>query len=143
MVSEAALSAQALSVALGGRKVIDGVSLALHPGQWTAIVGPNGAGKSTLLTLLSGLRTPDAGTVRLLGRPLHDWTPRARAQRLAWLSQQGESGGEIAARDVVRLGRLPHHGLFGTVTVEDERAVDAARLPRWPRPSRRAMPSVG
>lgn len=126
MVSEAALSAQALSVALGGRPVIDGVSLALHPGQWTAIVGPNGAGKSTLLSLLAGLRTPDAGTVRLLGRPLHDWTPRARAQRLAWLSQQGESGGEIAARDVVRLGRLPHHGLFGAVTVEDECAVDAA-----------------
>ena len=126
MVSEAALSAQALSVALGGRPVIDGVSLALHPGQWTAIVGPNGAGKSTLLSLLAGLRAPDAGTVRLLGRPLHDWTPRARAQRLAWLSQQGEAGGEIAARDVVRLGRLPHHGLFGAVTMEDERAVDAA-----------------
>lgn len=126
MVSEPPLSAQALSVALGGRPVINGVSLALHAGQWTAIVGPNGAGKSTLLSVLAGLRTPDAGTVHLLGRPLHEWPARARAQRLAWLSQQGEAGGEIAARDVVRLGRLPHHGLFGAVTVEDERAVDAA-----------------
>jgi iron complex transport system ATP-binding protein len=125
-MSEAVLSTQALTLTLGGRRVIDGVTLTLHAGQWTAIVGPNGAGKSTLLSVLAGLRTPDAGNVQLLGRPLHDWTPRARAQRLAWLSQHGETDGEIAARDVVRLGRLPHHGLFGAVGEGDEQAVNAA-----------------
>jgi len=126
MVSRDPLVAQSLALDLGGRRVIDGVSLALRAGQWTAIVGPNGAGKSTLLSLLAGLRSPDRGTVELAGRPLRDWSARARAQRLAWLSQQGEADGDIAARDVVRLGRLPHHGLFGAATADDENAVDAA-----------------
>jgi iron complex transport system ATP-binding protein len=64
--------------------------------------------------------------VRLDGRPLADWTARERAQRLAWLSQQGEADGDIAGRDVVRLGRLPRHGLFGAPDAGDEAAVDAA-----------------
>lgn len=126
MVTGEMLAARSLVVQLGGRRVIDGVSLALRAGQWTAIVGPNGAGKSTLLSLLAGLRKPDAGTVELAGQALAAWTPRARAQRLSWLSQQGEADGDLSARDVVRLGRLPHHGLFGAVTAEDECAVDAA-----------------
>ncbi len=122
----ALLQAESLALSLGGRRVVDGVSLELQRGQWAAIVGPNGAGKSTLLSLLAGLRTPEAGSVALEGRPLAAWPARERAQRLAWLSQQGEADGEIASRDVVRLGRLPHHGLFGAVTARDEAAVDAA-----------------
>jgi iron complex transport system ATP-binding protein len=51
---------------------------------------------------------------------------RERAQHLAWLAQQGEAEGEIAARDVVRLGRLPRHGLFGAPDASDEAAVDRA-----------------
>lgn len=44
----------------------------------------------------------------------------------ARLSQQGEADGDIAARDVVRLGRLPRHGLFGAPDAGDEAAVGAA-----------------
>ena len=91
-----------------------------------ALVGPNGAGKSTLLQLLAGLRDADGGSVRLGGRALQEWPGRERAQRLAWLSQQGEADGDIAARDVVRLGRLPRHGLFGAPDAGDEIAVSAA-----------------
>ena len=120
-----ALQAEGLVLHLGGRRVIDDVSLALQAGQWTAVVGPNGAGKSTLLQLLAGLRTPDAGRLWLAGRPLHEWPLRQRARQLAWLSQQGQAEGEIGARDVVRLGRLPHHGLFGAPAASDEAAVDA------------------
>lgn len=122
----AMLVASGLTLALGGRRVLDGVALGLRRGEWAAIVGPNGAGKSTLLTLLAGLRRPDAGRVELDGRPIGAWSARERAQRVAWLSQHGEADGDIAARDVVRLGRLPHHGLFGGVTAADEAAVEAA-----------------
>ena len=122
----APLQAENLALTLGGARVVDGLSLTLFPGQSTAIVGPNGAGKSTLLSLLAGLRAPDGGQVWLQGRLLADWPPRQRAQRLAWLAQAGEADGDIASRDVVRLGRLPRQGLFGTPDAADEAAVDAA-----------------
>ena len=121
-----ALQADGLSCLLGGRRVVDSVSLRLHAGQWVALVGPNGAGKSSLLSLLAGLRRPDEGQVQLAGRALARWPAGQRAQRLAWLSQQGEADGDIAVADVVRLGRLPHQGLFGAATPADEAAVQAA-----------------
>ena len=126
MTDRPLLQADNLLLSLGGRRVVDGVSISLAAGQWVALVGPNGAGKSSLLSVLAGLRPPDAGTVHLAGRPLAQWTARQRAQRLAWLSQQGEAEGDIAVADVVRLGRLPHQGLFGAATPADETAVQAA-----------------
>ena len=119
------LTAAALRVELGGVPVLNGVSLDLRPG-WTAIVGRNGAGKSTLLRALGGLLPIVGGAVQLAGRPLHDWTPRERGQRIAWLAQQGESQGELTVREVVALGRLPHLGLLGAASAADEAIIDAA-----------------
>ena len=126
MVKSQLLRATDLAVQLGGRRALDGVSLELQPGRWTAIVGPNGAGKSTLVSVLAGLRRPDQGRVWLDERPIADWPAPERAARLAWLSQQGEAEGDIAAREVVRLGRLPRHGLFGAPDAADEAAVERA-----------------
>jgi iron complex transport system ATP-binding protein len=120
------LEADAVRVALGGRTVLDGVSVHLEAGRWSAIVGPNGAGKSTLLSALAGLRRVEAGAVRLDGRAIGEWPARERARRVAWLSQHGEADGELAARDVVLLGRLPHHGLFGAPDAADLAIADAA-----------------
>jgi iron complex transport system ATP-binding protein len=121
----ATLRAEALHVSLGGQGVLHGVSFALRPG-WTAIVGPNGAGKSTLLRALAGLLPPASGRVWLDEQPLADWGAAARARRIAWLAQQGESSGDLSVRDVVMLGRLPHLGLFGSPGAGDHAAVDAA-----------------
>jgi iron complex transport system ATP-binding protein len=120
------LEADAASVALGGRTVLERVSVRLAASEWTAIVGPNGAGKSTLLAALAGLRRVDAGAVRLDERAIGDWPARERARRIAWLSQHGEADGELAARDVVLLGRLPHHGLLGAPGATDIAAAEAA-----------------
>jgi iron complex transport system ATP-binding protein len=57
---------------------------------------------------------------------LNAWSAQERARQLAWLSQQGEAEGDIGVRDVVRLGRLPRHGLLGAPDATDEAAVDAA-----------------
>ena len=123
---EPPLAATGLRLDLGGARVLDDVSVAFHGGAWAAIVGPNGAGKSTLLSLLAGLRKPDAGRVQLQGRDLATLPARERARGLAWLSQQGEAEGDIAAHDVVRLGRLPRHGLLGAPDAADEAAVLSA-----------------
>ena len=119
------LRADALQVALNGMMVLHDVSVRFEAG-WAAIVGPNGAGKSTLLRALAGLIPTRAGSIQLEGRPLHDWTARERGQRISWLAQQGEATGELTVRDVVRLGRLPHHGLFAAAGAADEAIVDEA-----------------
>jgi NHLM bacteriocin system ABC transporter peptidase/ATP-binding protein/NHLM bacteriocin system ABC transporter ATP-binding protein len=53
-----------------GAKVLDDVSLQVHPGEFVAIVGPSGSGKSTLVRLLLGFETPDSGTVTFDKREL-------------------------------------------------------------------------
>lgn len=54
----------------GGERIraLDGVSLALVPGEVAALVGPTGAGKTTLLRVAAGVLVPDAGLVRVAGR---------------------------------------------------------------------------
>ncbi|MFJ4539812.1 ABC-F family ATP-binding cassette domain-containing protein [Streptomyces tibetensis] len=58
-----ALLAYELVRSLGGRRVLDGVSLTASPGHRIGLVGENGVGKSTLLRLLAGVDAPDAGSV--------------------------------------------------------------------------------
>jgi NitT/TauT family transport system ATP-binding protein len=53
---------------LGGKRVLDGLDLAVAPNERLGIVGRSGAGKSTLLSLVAGLEDPDAGTVSVAGR---------------------------------------------------------------------------
>ena len=119
------IASRAVQVRLGGRVVLEGITLAFERG-WTAIVGPNGAGKSTLLRALAGLQPLHAGEVMLAGRPLAAWSARDRARQIAWLAQQAESSGELTVRDVVHLGRLPQLGLLATPTLLDEAIVQQA-----------------
>lgn len=58
-----ALLAHDLVRNLGGRRVLDGVSLTASPGHRIGLIGENGVGKSTLLRVLAGVDAPDAGSV--------------------------------------------------------------------------------
>ena len=119
------LVAETLSVALGGRPVLDGVSARFRPGEVTAVVGPNGAGKSTLLTCLAGLRHPDSGRVSLDGAPILGLPPRQRARRLGFLPQTPEVAWPVDVETLVGLGRSPHSGARG-LSDADHAAVQAA-----------------
>ncbi|ASR56518.1 ABC-F family ATP-binding cassette domain-containing protein [Cellulomonas sp. PSBB021] len=75
------LGADRVTLALGTRVLLDGVSLGLDDGQRVGVVGPNGAGKSTLLRVLAGVQDPDDGRVT-----------RAGGVRLAMLDQRDDLG---------------------------------------------------
>jgi iron complex transport system ATP-binding protein len=116
------LEAREITVRRGGQRILDGITTGFSPGSWTAIVGPNGAGKSTLLATLAGILTPAEGTVHLKDRRLTEWSLRERARALTWLGHTSHADGDLAAHEIVRLGRLPHYGLLGTPSREDETA---------------------
>ena len=106
-MSEAFLTAQALSVSLGSRAVLHDISLSLTSGHLVALVGPNGAGKTTLLRALAGL-VPATGAIELGGRALSSLSLRDRARHLAYLPQGHIVHWPLPARDIVALGRYPH-----------------------------------
>lgn len=51
-----------------GRRVVDGVSLSIAPGQVTGLLGPSGCGKSTTLRMIAGVETPEGGRIVIDGR---------------------------------------------------------------------------
>lgn len=98
--------AEEVRVAAGGRMLLDGVSLALHPGAVTVLVGPNGAGKSTLLKALSGEHRLAGGTVRLDGADIRALPPAELARRRAVLPQTVEVAFAFSVAEVVAVGLM-------------------------------------
>ncbi len=78
MTSDAPLLAvENLTKSYGGVHAVQAVSFALGRGELLALIGPNGAGKSTCFNMLNGQIKPDAGTIRLKGKPVTGLSPRS------------------------------------------------------------------
>ncbi|MCR5858984.1 ABC transporter ATP-binding protein [Mesorhizobium sp. J428] len=121
------LSARELSISLSGRRVLDGVSIDLEPGQVVGLLGPNGAGKSTLMRTLAGLI--ETQQVWLDDRSLSAMGSIERAQKIAFLPQQRSIGWSLAVEQVVMLGRIPWRAYGQRPSEQDEAiAADAMRL---------------
>jgi iron complex transport system ATP-binding protein len=100
----AIVEARTISVRLGRRTIVDGLSLAIAPGETVALVGPNGAGKTTLLRVLSGDLRPRAGGAYLKGRALASYTPRELAEHRAVLSQGIGIAFPFTVAEIVHMG---------------------------------------
>jgi putative ABC transport system ATP-binding protein len=84
-----------------------GVSVAIHPGEFVAVVGPSGSGKSTLLQVLGGIDPPTAGTVEIQGTSLQSLSDRdltrLRLTRLGFIFQRFHLLPVLTARENVEL----------------------------------------
>jgi zinc/manganese transport system ATP-binding protein len=58
-----------VTLAVGGRRLLHEVDLAVRDAEFVGVLGPNGAGKTTLMRAILGLVTPVSGKIRVLGRP--------------------------------------------------------------------------
>ncbi|MFT3770207.1 MAG: ABC transporter transmembrane domain-containing protein [Minicystis sp.] len=100
-------------------KVLQGIDLAVRPGEVVAVVGPSGAGKSTIAALLTRLYDPDAGRVLLDGRDLRELSPSSLRRRIGVVSQEPILFSSSIA-DNIRYGRA------GASDAEVEAAARAA-----------------
>lgn len=105
------LVARGLAKRFGATRALEGVDLALAPGELHALVGENGAGKSTLMNLLAGTFAPDAGTLELDGLPYAPRSPlEARQRGLAMIHQETALVPHLSVAENVLLGREPRRG---------------------------------
>jgi iron complex transport system ATP-binding protein len=107
MMQTPLVTAEGLTVMLGGRAVLSDISFSLTSGHLVALVGPNGAGKTTLLRALAGL-LPSRGQISVGGDQLSSLSLRERARRFAYLPQGHIMHWPLPVRDIVALGRTPH-----------------------------------
>lgn len=122
--SAPALACADVHVALGGKPVLDGVTIDVPHGEWLNVVGPNGAGKTTLLRLLAGLARPDTGSVTVHGDDAGSLRRREWARRVALVPQAPLVPLGMTVADYVLLGRTPHIRPLASEGVGD---VDVAR----------------
>lgn len=99
-----------------GPLILKDVSLALHPGEFIAIVGGSGSGKSTLFRLLLGFEKPEAGTIYYDGQDLETLEIRAVRQQLGVVLQNGK----LMQGDIFK-------NIVGTANLTVEDAWEAAR----------------
>ncbi|HWB35536.1 MAG TPA: ABC transporter ATP-binding protein, partial [Rugosimonospora sp.] len=81
------LHAERVALGYEGRRIVRELDLVIPDGSFTVIVGANGSGKSTLLRGLARLLRPQAGTIVLDGRSIHEYPAKEVARRLGLLPQ--------------------------------------------------------
>ncbi|MEO8530420.1 MAG: sugar ABC transporter ATP-binding protein [Deltaproteobacteria bacterium] len=98
-----------------GVRALSDVSLALYPGQVTALVGENGAGKSTLVKVLTGIYQPDGGTILLDGEAVSFPSAQAAADHgITAIHQETVLFDELSVAENIYLGHAPR-GRFGLI----------------------------
>jgi len=105
-----ALRLRGVTVRFGGITALSDVDLEVAAGEVHGLIGPNGAGKTTLFDVISGVRTPDAGTVHFAGDDITRRGAVSRARRgLRRTFQRVQTFGWLTVEDNV-LSAIEWHG---------------------------------
>ncbi len=115
------LEASGLRKSYGDLVAVDGVSLRAGKGETIGLLGPNGAGKTTTVSMIAGLVRPDAGEVRIGGRPLRGDTDEAK-RAMGLVPQDLGLYEEMSARENLHL----FGALYGMEGAGLKRAMDEA-----------------
>ena len=102
--ANSALQVRGLCKNFGALAVAQSIDLDLAPGARMGLIGPNGAGKTTLINLLTGMLSPDAGSIQLNGETIDRMKPEDRVRRgLARTHQINTLLTELNVRDNVAI----------------------------------------
>ncbi|HZZ13557.1 MAG TPA: ABC transporter ATP-binding protein [Paraburkholderia sp.] len=127
-----ALALYGVEKRFGAARILQGVDLAIEPGERHALIGPNGAGKSTLFNLIAGGARPSAGRIDLFGAEITRLAPAAITRRgLARSFQTTSVFARLTVADNLRCaallaqrGRFPGWRRFSGSRIADARAAE-------------------
>jgi iron complex transport system ATP-binding protein len=114
------LKIQHLTVAYGGRIVLNKISFHLQKGCILGLIGPNGAGKTTLIRAISGVLSPKNGKILLDGKDLSRLTVSERARLIAVVPQARSLPGAFTGWETVLIGRTPYLNWLGQASQKDK-----------------------
>jgi D-xylose transport system ATP-binding protein len=120
-----------ISIAFGGIKAVDDVSVELHASEVVGLLGHNGAGKSTLIKILSGAYPADGGEIFVNGKKAEITSPRdAKAYGIETIYQSLALADNVDAAANIFLGReiLTRWGTLDDATMESQTRRVMARL---------------
>jgi ribose transport system ATP-binding protein len=99
---------RAITKSFGGVRALAGVDFTIRPGEVHALLGENGAGKSTLMRVLGGEMRPDAGEIRIEGRPVLFGGPREALERgIAVIHQELALAPDLSVAENIFMRELP------------------------------------
>lgn len=115
---EAIISLNSVYFSYGKEPVLEDVSLNIYPGDFVAFVGPNGGGKTTLLKIITGLLTPQRGTIRIHGVKQH-----RGCQKIGYVAQLPpvDRNFPLTVLEAVLMGLLPERKIGQRYTKADRR----------------------
>jgi ABC-2 type transport system ATP-binding protein len=118
------IAVEALVKKYGSFTAVDGVSLAVEPGEIHGFLGPNGAGKTTTIRIIAGLLKPTSGRITINGHDLAQ-APEAAKASLGFIPDRPFIYEKLTAREFLRF----HGGLYGMAASEvEERATEMLEL---------------
>lgn len=120
------LEISSLVWSVGGRNIVDGVSLQVEEKGSVAVIGPNGSGKSSMLRCIYGANTPTGGSIKIDGADVAAMSRREFALRAAAVPQEMPTQFDFSVREMVAMGRYPHKRALDGEDANDRSAIERA-----------------
>ncbi|MGA7746919.1 MAG: ABC transporter ATP-binding protein [Candidatus Aquilonibacter sp.] len=123
------ISLESVAIGVAQRTLLRDIDARFRAGEFVAVLGPNGVGKTTLLRAICGIRPTLAGQIVLDGTPLRTLSPSERARAIAFVTSDDAMIETLRVRDVVAIGRFPHHPWWEwSPSAHDDVAIERALL---------------
>ncbi len=121
------IALESVAIGIGPRTLVSEIDARIDDGEFLAVLGPNGVGKTTLLRAICGLRPVLHGHITVNDNALPSLSPTQRARAIAFVTSDEAMLETLRVRDVVAIGRYPHHPWWEwNETAADDAAIESA-----------------
>ncbi len=125
------LQVNQLSWTINHKSILQNITFNVSKGEVIGIIGPNGAGKTSLLRCLTNQQQSIrgavlAGTIYLKNKTIKHYSTKQLAQHFALVAQKVDAIFSLAVIDIVKMGLLPHKGLFALDNEHDKKQIKLA-----------------